>query len=209
MAGEHGVTPERYEQPGRTVPLQSADLAKLHLNYVGGVLTGDFGVSISSKRPVIEDFDAVPCNGRAVAACHHLRDTDRRPGRHLAAVSGSWSDQSLMGIALVGYSMPIFWWGLLLIIFFSGYLGWTPVSGRIGLQFFLKPITGFMTIDSLLYGKWTPSARRAQPSGPPTIVLGTIPLAVIARQTRLAMLEVLGEDYVRTAPRQGPGRRAA
>ncbi|TIO00781.1 MAG: ABC transporter permease subunit, partial [Mesorhizobium sp.] len=70
------------------------------------------------------------------------------PAGIFAAVKrGSWFDQSLMGTALVGYSMPIFWWGLLLIIFFSGYLGWTPVSGRMGLQFFLKPITGFMTID--------------------------------------------------------------
>ena len=53
-----------------------------------------------------------------------------------------------MGIALIGYSMPIFWWGLLLIIFFSGYLGWTPVSGRIALSYFFKPITGFMLIDT-------------------------------------------------------------
>ena len=67
-----------------------------------------------------------------------------------------------MGTALVGYSMPIFWWGLLLIIFFSGYLGWTPVSGRIGLQFFFKPITGFMTDrHACSTASWTPSARRS------------------------------------------------
>ena len=76
------------------------------------------------------------------------------PAGIFAAVKrGTWLDQTLMGTALVGYSMPIFWWGLLLIIFFSGYLGWTPVSGRIGLQFFFKPITGFMLIDTLLHGK--------------------------------------------------------
>jgi len=126
------------------------------------------------------------------------------PAGIIAAVKrGSWFDQGLMGTALVGYSMPIFWWGLLLIIFFSGYLGWTPVSGRIGLQFFIKPITGFLTLDSLLYGKWDAFRSALSHLVLPTIVLGTIPLAVIARQTRSAMLEVLGEDYVRTARAKG------
>ena len=112
-----------------------------------------------------------------------------------------------MGTALVGYSMPIFWWGLLLIIFFSGYLGWTPVSGRIGLQFFLKPVTGFMLIDSLLAGKLDAFVSALRHLILPTIVLGTIPLAVIARQTRSAMLEVMGEDYVRTARAKGLSSR--
>src|SRR4029079_15245580 len=126
------------------------------------------------------------------------------PAGILAAVKrGSWLDQTLMGTALIGYSMPIFWWGLLLIIFFSGYLGWTPVNGRIDLQFFFKPITGFMTIDTLLYGKWDAFRSVLRHLVLPTIVLGTIPLAVIARQTRSAMLEVLGEDYVRTARAKG------
>src|SRR5690606_39964221 len=98
---------------------------------------------------------------------------------------------------------PIFWWGLLLIIFFSGYLGWTPVSGRIALSFFLRPITGFMLIDTLLYGNWPAFVSALRHLILPAVVLGTIPLAVIARQTRSAMLEVLGEDYVRTARAQG------
>jgi dipeptide transport system permease protein len=113
-----------------------------------------------------------------------------------------------MGIALAGYSMPIFWWGLLLIIFFSGYLGWTPVSGRIALSYFFKPVTGFMLIDSLLSGQKGAFLSALHYLILPTIVLATIPLAVIARQTRSAMLEVLGEDYVRTARAKGlPSRR--
>jgi dipeptide transport system permease protein len=112
-----------------------------------------------------------------------------------------------MGTALVGYSMPIFWWGLLLIIFFSGYLGWTPVSGRIGLQYFFKPITGFMTVDTLLYGNVDAFVSALRHLILPSIVLGTIPLAIIARQTRSAMLEVLGEDYVRTARAKGLATR--
>src|SRR5215207_2763377 len=108
-----------------------------------------------------------------------------------------------MGVALIGLSMPIFWWGLLLIILFSGILGWTPVSGRIALNFFFKPITGFMTIDSLLYGNWPAFVSALRHLILPAIVLGTIPLAIIARQTRSAMLEVLSEDYVRTAKAKG------
>ncbi len=115
----------------------------------------------------------------------------------------------IMGTALVGYSMPIFWWGLLLIIFFSGYLGWTPVSGRIALMYLL-PAGHRLHADRLACSRArrAPSSRRCSHLILPTIVLGTIPLAVIARQTRSAMLEVLGEDYVRTARAKGlsPGR---
>jgi len=108
-----------------------------------------------------------------------------------------------MGTALVGYSMPIFWWALLLIILFSTKLGWTPVSGRISLTQFFPSVTGFMLVDSLLYGKLDAFRSAVSHLILPTIVLGTIPLAVIARQTRSAMLEVLGEDYIRTARAKG------
>jgi dipeptide transport system permease protein len=112
-----------------------------------------------------------------------------------------------MTAALVGYSMPIFWWALLLIIVFSGSLGWTPVSGRIALNYFFKPVTGFMLIDSLLSGQPGAFTSAVRHLILPTIALSTIPLAVIARQTRSAMLEVLGEDYVRTARAKGLSTR--
>jgi dipeptide transport system permease protein len=108
-----------------------------------------------------------------------------------------------MAGALTGYSMPIFWWGLLLIILFSGILGWTPVSGRISFIYYFEPVTGFMLIDSLLSGQQGAFGSALKHLILPSIVLGTIPLAVIARQTRSAMLEVLGEDYIRTARAKG------
>jgi len=108
-----------------------------------------------------------------------------------------------MSSALVGYSMPIFWWALLLIIVFSGMLQWTPVSGRISLLYFFDDVTGFMLIDSLLSGEKGAFKSAVMHLILPTIVLGTIPLAIIARQTRSAMLEVLGEDYIRTAKAKG------
>jgi dipeptide transport system permease protein len=126
------------------------------------------------------------------------------PAGILAAVKrGSIYDQAIMGTALIGFSMPIFRWGLLLIILFSGILGWTPVSGRISLMYFFPSVTGFMLIDSLISGQAGAFRSALSHLILPTIVLGTIPLAVIARQTRSAMLEVLSEDYVRTARAKG------
>jgi len=92
---------------------------------------------------------------------------------------------------------------LLLIILFSSMLGWTPVSGRISLLYYFPSVTGLILIDSLLSGEKGAFSSAVSHLILPTIVLGTIPLAVIARQTRSAMLEVLGEDYVRTARAKG------
>jgi dipeptide transport system permease protein len=204
MAGEHGVTPERYEvlkeQFGYNAPIWQQ-----YLMYLWQLAHGDFGVSIATKRPVISEFAVLfPATLELSLAAMLFAMILGIPAGILAAVKrGSWLDHTTMGVALTGYSMPIFWWGLLLIIFFSGYLGWTPVSGRIGLQYFIKPTTGFLLIDSLLNGKWDAFVSALRYLILPSIALGTIPLAVIARQTRSAMLEVLGDDYVRTARAKG------
>lgn len=116
---------------------------------------------------------------------------------------GSLFDHGVMGISLAGYSMPIFWWGLILIMFFSVTLGWTPVSGRIDLLYDIPPVTGFMLIDTLLSDEQGAFLDALHHMVLPAIVLGTIPLAVIARMTRSSMLEVLREDYVRTARAKG------
>jgi dipeptide transport system permease protein len=209
MAGERGVSPERHAelmaQFGFDRPFWQQ-----YLDYVWNLLHGDFGLSIVTKKPVLTEFFSLfPATVELSICAIILAVLIGIPAGVVAAVKrGSWFDQSLMGVALVGYSMPIFWWGLLLIIFFSNYLQLTPVSGRISLLFFFPPVTGFMLIDSLLSGQKGAFASAASHLVLPTIVLATIPLAVIARQTRSAMLEVLGEDYVRTARAKGlPTRR--
>jgi dipeptide transport system permease protein len=204
MAGERGVTAERYAE---LVVKYGYDrpLWEQYGIYLSQIFRGDFGTSMVSHRPVISDFLTLfPATIELSFFALIIAIVVGIPLGIIAAVKrGTWVDQGLMGTALVGYSMPIFWWGLLLIILFSTTLGWTPVSGRIALQFFLKPITGFMTIDSLLYGNWAAFNSALRHLILPSIVLGTIPLAVIARQTRSAMLEVMGEDYVRTARAKG------
>src|SRR5690606_16822268 len=121
-----------------------------------------------------------------------------------ALYRGKWPDHTVMAASLGGYSMPIFWWGLLLILLFSVTLGWTPVSGRLSAMYYVEPTTGFLLIDALFFsdddGAFASAVRYMIL---PTIVLGTVPLAVIARMTRSSMLEVLGEDYIRTARAKG------
>jgi dipeptide transport system permease protein len=108
-----------------------------------------------------------------------------------------------MGLATLGYSMPIFWWGLVLIMVFSVDLGWTPVSGRIGIEYDVEPVTGFMLIDSLLHDEPGAFASALRHLLLPALVLGTVPMAVIARMTRSALLEVLREDWLRSARARG------
>ncbi|MDO5641652.1 MAG: ABC transporter permease subunit [Paracoccus sp. (in: a-proteobacteria)] len=204
LAGERGVSPERYEalrqQFGFDQPVW-----KQYLDYIWGVLHGDLGISFRSKVPVLQEFMTLFPATLELALCAIILATVIGiPAGVIAAVNrGKFFDQALMSTALVGYSMPIFWWALLLIIVFSGWLGWTPVSGRIGLMYFFNGPTGFMLIDSLLSGQSGAFRSAVSHLILPTVALATIPLAVIARQTRSAMLEVLGEDYVRTARAKG------
>ncbi|MFP1632568.1 ABC transporter permease subunit [Zhengella sp. ZM62] len=204
LAGERGMSEERYRELQQLYGFDQPIIVQ-YFDYVGDILSGDFGTSIVTKRPVLEEFFTLFPATIELSLCAIIVATAIGiPAGVFAAVKrGSWFDQSIMGVALVGYSMPIFWWGLLLIIFFSGVLQWTPVSGRISLLYFFPPVTGFMLIDSLLSGQKGAFASAVSHLILPTIVLATIPLAVIARQTRSAMLEVLGEDYVRTARSKG------
>ncbi|WP_069299286.1 ABC transporter permease subunit [Neptunicoccus sediminis] len=209
MAGERGVSQERYDQLAAQFGFDRPMYVQFW-EYFTGVLQGDLGNSFVTKKPVWDEFFALfPATLELSLCAMVLAIVLGLPAGVIAAVNrGKFFDRALMSTALVGYSMPIFWWALLLIIVFSGNLGWTPVSGRIDLLYYFPDPTGFMLIDSLASGQKGAFWSAIRHLILPTIVLGTIPLAVIARQTRSAMLEVLGEDYVRTARAKGmsPGR---
>ncbi|MCO6048284.1 ABC transporter permease subunit [Mesorhizobium sp. RP14(2022)] len=204
LSGERVMSPERHAQISHNLGLDRPWIVQ-YLDYLWGVLHGDFGTSIVSKSSVSEQFlQLFPATLElSICAMIFAIVIGIPVGVFAALKRGSFADQTLMGVALVGYSMPIFWWGLLLIILFSGVLQWTPVSGRISLLYFFPPVTGFMLIDSALSDQAGAFKSAFSHLILPSIVLGTIPLAVIARQTRSAMLEVLGEDYVRTARAKG------
>ncbi|MEZ5590309.1 MAG: ABC transporter permease subunit [Gammaproteobacteria bacterium] len=204
MAGERGVDPARYEELKQQMGLD-LPVWQQYLRYLGHLADGDLGQSFYTKKPILDEFMTLfPATLELSLCAIILAVTIGLPMGMLAAVrQGSILDHGVMTLSLTGYSMPIFWWGILLIFLFSGILGWTPVSGRISLLYYFEPVTGFMLIDSWLSGQKGAFSSALSHLILPTIVLGTIPMAVIARQTRSAMLEVLSEDYVRTARAKG------
>jgi dipeptide transport system permease protein len=209
MVGERGISPERHAELMTQYGFDRPLLFQ-YLTFLGNLLQGDFGSSITTRAPVLREFlNLFPATIELSLFAMLLAVAVGLPAGIIAAVRrGSVLDHAVMGVSLTGFSMPIFWWGLLLIILFSGILQWTPVSGRISLLYFVEPVTGFMLIDSLLSDEEGAFRSALSHLILPSIVLATVPLAVIARQTRSAMLEVLGEDYVRTARAKGlPPRR--
>ena len=207
LSGERGMTEERYQRLihefglDRPLPVQYGE-------YVWKAVHGDLGLSTITHESVFREFIArFPATIELSFCAMLLALLIGLPAGIIAAVKRNtvW-DYSVMGASLTGFSMPIFWWGLLLILTFSVWLGWAPVSGRIAIQYDIAPITGFMLVDTLLAGE--PGAFRSALSHLvlPAIALGTIPLAVIARMTRSSMLEVLREDYVRTVRAKGLSR---
>jgi dipeptide transport system permease protein len=205
LLGERGASPEVYEEMRKHLGLDQSIVSQ-YLHFLGRAVTGDFGESIVSKRPVLEEFSSrFPATLELGLISLFFATVIGIPLGILAALKrNSFFDYSVMGTALVGYSMPIFWWGLLLIMFFSVKLGWAPVSGRISPEFDVESWSGFLLIDTWVKGEgWIAFKSACAHLILPCIAIGTIPLAVIARMTRSSMLEVIGEDYVRTAKAKG------
>jgi dipeptide transport system permease protein len=204
--GERGISPERHAELLHQMGLDRP-LYVQFFDYVGGVLQGDLGISVITQRPVVDEFLTLfPATVELAIFAMIFATLVGLPAGVLAAVKrGSVYDHVVMGTSLTGYSMPIFWWGLLLILFFSVDLGWTPVAKRLSDDYFVDEVTGFMLIDTLLSDEKGSFLNALHHLVLPTIVLGTVPLAVTARMTRSAMLEVLGEDYIRTARAKGLG----
>ncbi len=204
MAGERGIDATRHAALLKEYGLDRPVLVQYGI-YIGRVLHGDLGKSMITQEPVLHEFTALfPATVELALCAIVFALVLGIPAGIVAAVRrNSIFDHGVMGVSLTGYSMPIFWWGLLLILLFSVQLGWTPVSGRIAVQYYIEPVTGFLTIDALLSGEKGALRSALSHLVLPTIVLGTQPLAIIARMTRSAMLEVLGEDYIRTARAKG------
>ncbi|HLI12643.1 MAG TPA: ABC transporter permease subunit [Alphaproteobacteria bacterium] len=204
LAGEHGISPERHAELLHSYGLDRPLYVQYAL-YLAHVMQGDLGRSFITHAKVTDEFEQLfPATVELSIAAALFAVILGIPAGMLAAVKrNSIFDHGVMGISLTGYSMPIFWWGLLLIILFSNTLGWTPVSGRISVEYDVDPVTGFLLVDSLLSDQEGAFRSALSHLILPAIVLGTIPLAVTARMTRSSMLEVLGEDYIRTARAKG------
>lgn len=211
LLGERGVSPEAYAEMKATLGLDRPYITQYFL-YVWNALHGDLGISVVSKQPVLHEFiSRFPATIELSIVSMIFAIAVGLPLGIVAAMKrNTVLDYSFMGISLVGYSMPIFWWGLILIvissvnIFHLPFLGWTPVSGRISPLFDVDAKTGFMFLDVWFSSEpWDSFVNAVKHVILPAIAMGTIPLAVIARMTRSSLLEVLGEDYIRTAKAKG------
>ena len=207
--GERGISPERLAYFRHELGLDQP-LWKQFLDYQGQLLHGDLGRSVVTQESVWAEFKTFFPATLELGICALLFAVLLGlPLGVMAAVRrGSALDYGLIGLSVTGASMPIFWWGLMAVLVFSVALGWTPVSGRIDDLYYIEPWSGFLLIDSWFSDDAGAFRSALRHLILPAIVLGTIPLATIARMTRSAMLEVLGEDYVRTARAKGlaPGR---
>ena len=210
MTGERTLDPVAHAAALQRLGLDQP-LPVQYLNYLDQLARGDLGASLKTQATVWSEFKVLfPATLElATVALVFALVVGVVAGVIAAVKRGTLADHGVMTIALTGYSMPIFWWGLLLILVFSVGLGWTPVSGRLSLAFDVPPDTGFMLIDAWRAELADPNLNKGALWDAvrhlilPSIVLGTIPLAVIARMTRSSMLEVLREDYVRTARAKG------
>jgi peptide/nickel transport system permease protein len=205
MAGER-ATPEQVaalkEQLGLNQPLPLQ-----YLVFLGNLLRLNFGTSIISGVPIAEEIKIRwPATFELSVAAMLVATIIGIPAGVLAAVrKNSAVDNLTMSGSLLGVSLPVYWLGLLLVYLFAVNLQWLPPSGRISIDagFSFKAITGFYVLDALLQGNFIALKDILAHLILPAITLGTIPLAILARITRSAMLEVLSQDYIRTARAKG------
>ncbi|KMK09609.1 ABC transporter permease [Pluralibacter gergoviae] len=174
--------------------------------YVSALLHGDLGTSIRTGRPVLEDLKAFfPATLELAFCALAIALVAGIPLGVLSAVyRNRWTDHLVRLLALTGISTPAFWLGLGVIVLFYGKLNWLPGSGR--LDDWLDPpahVTGFYLIDSLLAGDTEVFINAVQHLILPAATLAFVHLGIVARQIRSAMLEQLGEDYIRTALASG------
>lgn len=205
MLGERGGSPELVAELRHKLGLDETWVVQ-YARFMGRALQGDLGHSIVSQRSVWEEFShRFPATLELSLMALTWAVLLGIPAGVVAALKRRrWLDHLLMSASLIGYSMPIFWWGLILILVFSVSLGWTPVSGRISAVYDVEPWSGFMLIDVWVRGQgWKGFMEAVRHMILPSLVLGTIPVAAIARMTRSSLLEVLREDFVRTAKAKG------
>ena len=204
MAGD-AADPQMLEQLRREFQLDQPLPVRL-ASYFGNLLHGNLGISYSTKRPVLESLmERFPATLELTLASLLFAFVGAVPMGVISAVRRNRPiDHLIRVIGVGGVSMPVFWSGLMLLWLFYGRLEWLPGAGR--LSVYTEPptrITGMYTVDSLLTGNWAVLAESLRYLVLPAFVLGYAYMATLARLIRSSMLEVLGQDYVRTARAKG------
>jgi peptide/nickel transport system permease protein len=181
-------------------------LPQQYVIYVGNLLHGDLGVSITTRRPVTDDLrQFFPATIELATAAVLFAVVIGVPLGVLAAVRRNrFLDHMSRVVSLIGISIPVFWLGLLALIIFYSHFGIFPGTGQIDDGIKLPPTrTGMLVVDSLLAGDWSALANSTWHLVLPALVLGAYTMGIVTRMTRASMLEVLVQDYIRTARAKG------
>ena len=198
------VTPEDLEKVRREMGLNDP-LHIQYLRFLKEAVKGDLGISYYTKQSVLSELLRLfPATVElAIASIVIALLIGISAGVISALKQNSIFDNVSMVVALGGVSMPVFWVGLILMWVFSFKLGWTPISGRLAVQIDLKQITGLFVIDSIITGNIAALRDSLRHLILPALSLATISMGIIARFTRSSMLEVIRQDYIRTARAKG------
>jgi peptide/nickel transport system permease protein len=186
-------------------------LYKQYLIYLWNLIHGNMGTSISTRQPVLLDLrQHLPATIEIAVAAMLLSLATGIPLGMLAAVNRERPiDQAARVTSLVGVSTPVFWLGLVAIVIFYAHLGWAPAPGRLSPT--ISPprfVTGFLLVDAALGRRWDAAADWIAHLVLPAAVLSAYSVGIVTRMMRGSMLEVLGEEYVRTARAKGVTRWA-
>ena len=178
-----------------------------YLRYLAEVLSGEFGISIQTARPVLDDLmHFFPATLELATLSTLVGTVLGVPMGVLGAVKrGRIADHAVRVFGLIGYSMPVFWLGMVALLVFYARLRWVPGPGRLDVFYegLVPPVTGLLLVDSALARDWTVLRSAASHLVLPTAILGTYALAYIARMTRSFMLDQLSQEYVLTARVKG------
>ena len=198
------ATPERIAEVNRSYGFDRP-LLQQYWTYMSHVVRLDFGQSIVSRREVSDEiFRRFPATIElSIMALIFAVGVGIPLGLMAAKRERTWKDLGAVTLSLIGVSIPVFFLGQILKYCFAIRLGWFPTIGRLDPKRKLEPVTNFNTIDSIIAGDWGAFVDTIKHLILPAIALGTIPLAIIARITRASTLEVLNDDYVRTARAKG------
>jgi peptide/nickel transport system permease protein len=179
--------------------------------YATKVLHGDFGRSVLTSNPVLLDLKRFfPATLELATLATVFGVALGVPlGVVAAAKQGRWQDQVIRVVGLLGYSIPVFWLGLVGLLVFYARLGWVAGPGRldVGYDDIIDPVTGLILVDSLLAGEWAIFANALRHIVLPASLLGYFSLAYISRMTRSFMLEQLRQEYIVTARVKGLDER--
>lgn len=203
MLGQHATT-EQVEALRDELGLNDPVYVQFY-RFLADLVQGDFGRSLMTRAPVLDEIlTRFPATVElALAAIIVAAVLGIAVGVISAVKQYSLFDYLSMVGALLGVSMPIFWLGLMMIVLFSLKLHWLPVSGRIDIGLEPVHITGLYILDSILTRDWVALKSALVHIIMPATALATYSMAIIARMTRSTMLEVIRQDYIRTARAKG------